>query len=67
VAEAVFTSEKLEELANQNASGAITFPLTILARFAKNFFMGHRPCHAGDRYTQYQKPSDLQSQSQNFV
>jgi hypothetical protein len=39
VAEAVLTGEKVEELANENASGAITFPLTILARFSKNFLM----------------------------
>src|SRR5579864_288901 len=65
--EAVLTSEKAEELANENALGAITFPLTILARFAKYFLMGHRPRHAGDRYTQYQEPDDLKSQSHNLL
>jgi hypothetical protein len=62
VAEAILTSEKIEELADKNALGAITFPLTILAQFAKYFLMGHRPRHAGDGNARYQKPSKLKSQ-----
>lgn len=61
MAEAIFTGEKIKELANEDTSGAIAFPLTILAWFAKYLFVGHRPRCAGDGNAQYQKPCDLKS------
>lgn len=48
VAEAVFAGEEVKELSHQEVGAAFAAPLAEVARFAKDLFMGDRPCNAGD-------------------
>jgi hypothetical protein len=53
VAEAIFAGKQVKEFAAKEGARLLAFPLTILARFAENFLVRHRPCNTRDRNTQY--------------
>ena len=48
VAEAIFTSEKIEELPSGNRFSTAADFLAILSRFAENLFLRNRPGNAGN-------------------
>jgi hypothetical protein len=53
--EAVFTGEQVEEFSQDKLVAIFTIAGAPLARFSENFFMGHRPCNAGNRDGQQQQ------------
>jgi hypothetical protein len=55
VAEAVFTSEQVEELPLEEFPAHLTVPGAPVARFAKYFLMGNRPGDGGDRESDYEQ------------
>jgi hypothetical protein len=62
VAEAIFTSKQVEELAQVQWLTVFAFVFTELSRLPKDFFMRNRPRNAGDRKTQQEKKPQLTSQ-----
>ena len=61
VAEARFAGKPAKEVAANQGPRLLAFPPAILARFAENFLVRHRPCNTRDRNTQYWQLRDLQS------
>lgn len=66
VGEAVFAGEEIEELAPGEGSLLLTLLLAEFPGFAEDFFVGHRPTHAGNGNSEQKQNRSLVSERAGF-
>ncbi len=66
VAEAIFASKKIEELALINPPAYFTFRNAIVAKFADHFFMGNGPSYGSNGKGKQKEREYLQRQVHNY-
>jgi len=62
----MFACEQVKEFAPGEIRRLFRLAPAIVAWLAENFFMGHRPGHAGNRYRQDKQPDLLECDHHSF-
>ncbi len=65
--EAIFAREHIEDFPSEHRPRAVSLSKAILARLAKDFFMGNRPGDAGDWNGKHQQPDNLHTQAHDCL